>query len=452
MKTFEKLYSEIISLPNLYRAFEKAKKGKKKQRTIAFEKNLHENLWKLHCELLNKTYNLLPYFTFYVTDYKKRKIMCPNFRDQVIQHAIFNYLEQIYEKVFIYDSYACRKDKGTHKACLRLKKFICKYSSEDYFMKCDITKYFYSIDHQELKLLIRKKIKDENVLWLIDKIIDSHSEESLPSHINNPLQIQQEKGIPIGNLMSQLFANIYLNELDYFIKHEIRIKHYIRYVDDFVILGKTHKEMRENLSKIQKFLSECLFLKLEEKKVQINKISFGVDFAGYVCFKRFVRVRTRNYRRFMKKFKVKVSDYYFGELTFEKICASFISYMGHLSHTNSQRIKEKLEIFFVMVIVKKEAVQRGGNWNNGANAGPFCANLNNAPSNVNNNIGFRCCSEHGANIMPSRRHYCPYAQMQLQSSNEKSLIFQTLTSYEVSGNENRSRNKTAENAVISAMK
>jgi retron-type reverse transcriptase len=432
MKTFDNIYQEIISLPNLYNAFEKAKKGKKAQRTVKFEKNLHENLWNLHCELLNKTYNLLPYFTFYVTDYKKRKIMCPNFRDQVIQHAIFNYLEQIYENAFIYDSYACRKDKGTHKACLRLKRFINKYSSNDYFMKCDITKYFYSIDHQKLKLLIRNKIKDKDVLWLIDKIIDSHYEELLLSHINNPFCDKQKKGIPIGNLMSQLFANVYLNELDYFAKHKLKIKDYIRYVDDFVILGKNYKEIRANLSKIKEFLSKDLFLKLEEKKIQINKISFGVDFVGYVCFKRYIKVRTRNYRRFIRKLRVKISAYYFGELSLEKLESSFTSYIGHLGHTNSQRIKENIEIF--RVIAKKHTVLRGGNWNNGANDGPFCVNLNNAPSNVNNNIGFRCCSEQEANIIPSRRYYYPHAQMQLQSSNE-----------------NRSRNKTAENAVISAM-
>lgn len=433
MKTFENIYSEIISLPNLYRAFEKAKLGKKKQRTVEFERNLHENLLNLHCELLDKTYKILPYFTFYVTDYKKRKIMCPNFRDQVVQHAIFNYLEQIYENLFIYDSYACRKDKGTHKACSRLKKFIGKHSNEDYFLKCDITKYFYSIDHQKLKILIGKKIKDENTLWLINKIIDSHAEEEIPSHINNPSCKKQEKGIPIGNLMSQLFANIYLNELDYFVKHNLRIKHYIRYVDDFVILGKSYDEMRDNLFKIQNYLAENLFLKLEEKKVQINKICFGVDFVGYVCFRKFIKVRTRNYRRFIKKLNVKILEYYIGRLSFDKICMSFASYKGHLSHTNSQGIKNRIEIKF-MVIANIEAVQRGGNWNNGADAGPFCENLNNAPSDLNNNIGFRC-DEHGINIISLRRDYSPYAQMQVQSDNE-----------------NRSRNKTEENAVISVMK
>ncbi len=227
MKTYNNFYSEAISLPNLYRAFEKAKKGKSKSKeVIEFSKNLHENLMKLHFELFDKTYAIGKYKTFFVTDYKKRKITAPKFRDMIVQHALYNFLEPIYESVFIHDSYACRKNKGTHKAFKRLKSFINKSSCDDYFVKCDITKYFYSIDHEKLKLIIRKKIEDENVLWLINKFIDSHMEEIQEFHIcNHELKIQ-EKGIPIGNLLSQLFANIYLNELDYFVKHELKIKHY----------------------------------------------------------------------------------------------------------------------------------------------------------------------------------------------------------------------------------
>lgn len=433
MKTFNNFYEEVISLPNLYKAFERAKKGKKKRRVLSFENNLHENLLNLHIELKDKEYKPRPYFTFYITDYKKRKIMCPDFRDSVVQHAIFIYLEQMYEPYFIYDSYACRVEKGTHKAFKRLKKFVNKHSKDDYFMKCDISKYFYSIDHYKLKEILRKKIKDENVLWLLNSIIDSHYEEEMPSHIENNKELKQEKGIPIGNLTSQLLANIYLNELDYFAKHELRIKYYLRYVDDFVILGKSYKEMKEFYIKIKEFLSKNLFLKLEEKKTQINKISFGVDFVGYVCFKRIIRVRSRNFRRFTKELKKKSYLFYNEELPLEKLSESVLSYIGHISHTNSRKVLENVIYRYYSVIAGK-AVQRGGNWNNGANAGPFCANLNNAPSNVNNNIGFRCCSVQKVKIIPSRRYYMPYAQMQLHSQNE-----------------NMSRDIIDKNSVISAM-
>ena len=442
MKTFDNFYNEIISLPNLYRAFETAKKGKKKGRVISFEKNLHDNLWELYCELKNKIYVPKSYFTFYVTDYKKRKIMCPHFRDSVVQHAVFIYLEQIYEPQFIYDSYACRKGKGTHKASKRLKSFINKNSNQNYFMKCDISKYFYSIDHYQLKLIIEKTVKDKNVFWLISQIIDSHYEDVLPSHIYNNKNEKQEKGIPIGNLTSQLFANIYLNELDNFIKHELKIKYYLRYVDDFVILGRSYKELQEDFLNIQKFLSDELFLRLEKRKTQINKIFFGIDFTGYVCFKQVVRVRSRNFRRFIKQFKKKVDLFYKEELSLEKLFASVVSYAGHLSHTNSKKILEFLVLEYYNVIARK-AVQRGGNWNNGANAGPFCANLNNNPTNTNNNIGFRCCSVQEAKIISSRRCCLPNVQMQLHSETidfNKSIL-----------NENLSRNVTDENSVISAM-
>jgi RNA-directed DNA polymerase len=331
--------------------------------------------------------------------------MCPDFRDAVVQHAIFNFLEQIYDKGLIYDSYACRGGKGTHKAFLRLKSFLNKYSEDDYFVKCDITKYFYSINHEKLKEIIRRKIKDENLLWLIYLIIDSHNEESFST--------KSDCGIPIGNLMSQLFANIYLNELDYFVKHDLKIKHYIRYVDDFVILGNK-RDLKKNIEKIRDFLKGELFLKLEDRKIQMNKVSFGVDFTGYVAFKKYVRIRSRNYRRFVRKFKVKSSKFLNGDLSYRKIVASFRSYLGHLSHTNSEGVKRNLKEKYFKVIAKK-AVQREGNWNNGANAGPFCANLNNAPSNVNNNIGFRCCSVHEAKVFSLRRNITSHVQMRLLS-------------------------------------
>ncbi|PIN77063.1 hypothetical protein COV15_03245 [Candidatus Woesearchaeota archaeon CG10_big_fil_rev_8_21_14_0_10_34_12] len=417
MNALNNFYDLAISLPNLYRAFELAKRGKKRKRPFSFEKNLHQNLWDLHCELKNKTYTPRPYFVFYITDYKTRKIMCPDFRDSVIQHAIFIYLEQVYEHIFIYDSFACRKGKGTHRAFKRLKKFVNKHSSQDYFMKCDISKYFYSIDHFKLKEIVEKTIKDENVLWLISRIIDSHYEANLPAHITNSKYEMQEKGIPIGNLMSQLFANIYLNEFDYFVKYKLKIKHYVRYVDDFVILGNSYQEMRENLAEIQIFISKKLFLRLEEKKVQINKISFGVDFVGYVCFKRVVRVRSRNFRRFFKEFKKKMSLVYNGGFPLEKLSASVLCYLAHIRHTNSKKISEKLELVYNRVTAS-QAVLRGGNWNNGGNAGPFCANLNNGPANTNNNIGFRCCSVQETKIIPLRRYYKYPAQMQLPSLSE----------------------------------
>ena len=380
MKTYNDLYDDIISIPNLLVAFNEAKKGKKSKKFRDFEKNLIQNLNKLHDELRQKTYKPSGYSVFYVQDYKRRKVLAPAFRDHVVHHAIFNYLEQIYDPTFIHTSCACRKGKGTHFGLRTLKSFVNKYSENDYFIKCDVSKYFYSIDQYKLKEIIKRKIKDENVIWLLEQIIDSLTEEKISAQIDNNSFIIQKKGIPIGNLLSQLFANIYLNELDYFIKHELKIKHYVRYVDDFVILHKSKTELKKISSEIKKFLREELFLKLEDRKIQMNKISFGIDFIGYVVFKKYVRVRTRNYRRFREKMAQKPKEIW-------KLFLSFRSYLAHLSHTNSEKIKKRIVAEFI-----KRAVQRGGNWDNGANAGPFSANLNNAPSNRNPNIGFRCCT------------------------------------------------------------
>jgi RNA-directed DNA polymerase len=415
MKTYDNLYYEIISLPNIYRAYEKAIKGKKgKFKVLDFEENLHENLLDIHKELLDFSYEVSEYSEFYVNDYKTRKVLAPKLRDSVIQHAIYNYLEEIYDETFIFDSFSCRKGKGTHKGFRRLRSFLHKHKNQDYFIKFDVSKYFYSIDQYKLIEIIGKKIKDSDLMTLLEKIIYSHKEERIPAHIENFNFEEQRKGIPIGNLLSQLFANIYLNELDYFVKHNLKIEHYVRYVDDFVIIEKEKGNLGILCNILKYFLRECLFLKLENKKIQINKISFGIDFVGFVIFKRFIRVRTRNYRRFIKKLNVRLRLYHSKKLNILKLNASFESYLGHLSHSNSEKLKLRIIQIRVMTFVK--AVKRGGNWNNGADAGPFCSNLNNGATNTNNNIGFRCCSEPLKDIPSLRRFDNSKAQKLLLST------------------------------------
>jgi RNA-directed DNA polymerase len=415
MKTYDNLYYEIISLPNIYRAYEKAIKGKKgKFKVLDFEENLHENLLDIHKELLDFSYEVSEYSEFYVNDYKTRKVLAPKLRDSVIQHAIYNYLEEIYDETFIFDSFSCRKGKGTHKGFKRLRSFLHKHKNQDYFIKLDVSKYFYSIDQYKLIEIIEKKIKDRDLMTLLKKIIYSHSEEKIPAHIVNFDFEEQRKGIPIGNLLSQLFANIYLNELDYFVKHNLKIEHYVRYVDDFVIIEKEKRNLGVLRNTLRLFLKEHLFLKLENRKIQINKIQFGVDFVGFVIFKKLLRVRTKNYQRFRKKLNVRLRLYHSKKLNILKLNASFESYLGHLSHSNSEKLK--LRIIQIRVMTFSKAVKRGGNWNNGADAGPFCSNLNNGATNTNNNIGFRCCSEPLKDIPSLRRFDNSKAQKLLLST------------------------------------
>ena len=238
MKTYDVLYPEIYSKKNLILAWKKARKGKtKKNYVIEFEKNLADNLKLLHYELKHQYYKPKPLITFILRDPKTRKISKSDFRDRIVHHALVRILEPIFSKAFIYDSCANRKGKGNLFALKRFEKFRRKitknYTSIGYCFKADIKHYFQEIDHEVLLNLIRKKIKDEKVIWLIERILE-----------NNVSDNPRSKGMPLGNLTSQFFANVYLNELDYFVKHAFKAKYYIRYVDDFVLLNQSKEYLK----------------------------------------------------------------------------------------------------------------------------------------------------------------------------------------------------------------
>jgi retron-type reverse transcriptase len=231
------LYPEIYSLKNLILAWKKARKGKtKKSYAIEFEKNLGVNLRALHHELKGQTYKPKPLENFILRDPKIRKISKSDFRDRIVHHALVRIIEPIFDKTFIYDSCANRKGKGSLFAVKRFEEFKRKatwnLSSRGFCFKADIKHYFEEVDHEILIKVIRRKIKDERVIWLIERIL----ENNVPSNLKN-------KGMPLGNLTSQFFANVYLHELDYFIKHRLKVKHYIRYVDDFVLLSNSKEQL-----------------------------------------------------------------------------------------------------------------------------------------------------------------------------------------------------------------
>ena len=224
------LYPEIYSMKNLILAWKKARKGKtKKDYVIEFEKNLGDNLRALHYELKYLYYKPKPLKIFILCDPKTRKISKSDFRDRIVQHAIVRIIEPIFDKSFIYDSCANRKKKGNSFALKQFEKFKRKdtynLKIKIFCLKADIKHYFQEINHEILLKIIERKIKDERVILLIKRILD-----------NNVSGNPSGKGMPLGNLTSQFFANVYLNELDYFVKHELKVKYYIRYVDDFVIL------------------------------------------------------------------------------------------------------------------------------------------------------------------------------------------------------------------------
>ena len=279
--------------------------------------------------MANKTYKHSDYYSFYVKDPKLRHIHKACVKDRVLHHAIFRILYPIFDKTFIFDSYSCRIGKGTHRAVNRFEEFgrkVNRNNSRNCFaLKCDIKKFFDSIDHKILGDILGRKIKDENTVWLVEEIIKSFS-----------------KVLPLGNITSQLFANIYLNEFDKFIKYNLKIKYYIRYCDDFVILDKDRTHLGKLIQKIDVFLQGNLKLHLHPSKTIIRKYRQGIDFLGYVRFPnyRILRITTKNraYRKIKEKFK-QMKNGFIGR---EKFMQSVNSYLGLLSHCNGFLVKEEI--------------------------------------------------------------------------------------------------------------
>ena len=263
---------------------------------------------------------LINYKSFYISDPKLRHIHKAEVVDRVLHHAIVKIIEPIFEKSFIFDSYSNRKNKGTHRAIKRFKNFAWKLSQNNtknvWVLKCDIKKFFENVNHNILISLIERKISDSQVIKLISKIVYSFKNKN-------------QKGIPLGNLTSQLFSNIYLSELDQFIKRKLKIKYYIRYTDDFVILSRNNKNFCALISKISEFLEIKLDLQIHPQKVMIKKWRQGIDFLGYVDFPYHNILRTTTKNRILKR--IKYSNY-----------QSIQSYLGILKHCRSHGIKRKI--------------------------------------------------------------------------------------------------------------
>ena len=303
------------------------KKGKTKKLDVKnFKKDLVKNLLNLHYELISKTYLHSTYHSFYIQDPKLRYIHKATVKDRVLHHAIFRMLYSIFDKTFIFDSYSCRIGKGTHRAVNQLNQFARKvsqnYTKPCFVLKCDIRKFFDSIDHTILMSLVKRSICDEDVIWLIGKIIESYD-------------ISERKGIPMGNIISQLFANIYMNEFDQFAKHHLKEKYYIRYCDDFLILSTNETELREKILHINHFLRNNLRLSLHPNKIFIQRYHAGIDFLGYISFNYYRALRIKTKKRMLKRLRRNRLHDNFNQ--------SLQSYLGMLKHCDSYNIKKEIE-------------------------------------------------------------------------------------------------------------
>ena len=331
----ENLYEELCSIKNLERAFAKARRGKtQKDYVIEFEKNLKENLLLLRNELILQAYKPESLKTFILRDPKTRKISKSAFRDRVIHHAICNLIEPIFDKIFIYDSFANRIGKGTTNAIKRFDYFKRKVSHNNtikcFVLKADIKKYFETVNNKILFELISKRIHDARVLWLIKTILENYKTEV------------QDKGMPLGNLTSQFFANIYLNELDQFVKHKLRAEYYIRYVDDFVILHQSRKKLEEYRPKIEKFLKDKLDLQLHPDKSQILKLDKGIGFLGFRIFYYHKLVQKKNMRKFDKKMDKLSIAYNLGDVNRERIIERFEGWLAYSSRADTYKYRKRI--------------------------------------------------------------------------------------------------------------
>lgn len=353
MKRFNHLWPEIISFENLLRAAQKAQKGKRfRDNVLLFNynlENLENELLILQKELIDHTYHPGSYRTFQITDPKPRMISAAPYRDRVIHHALCHVIGPIFERTFINTSYANRIGFGTHRA---LKKFTHFLRSSQYILQCDIRKYFPSIDHQILKNQIRDKIKCLDTLWLIDSIIDASNEQDpvndyfVGDDLLSPLM--RRKGLPIGNLTSQFFANIYLTGFDHFVKEVLKTKKYLRYVDDFALFSDDHSFLADARLALERYL-ETLRLRIHPIKSQLFQTRHGANFVGFRVFPDRIRVRNDNLRRSRRRLKRLQSQHHRGRIPFKTVIGSLRSYEAHLNHGDTNRLRR--EIFNGLVFI-----------------------------------------------------------------------------------------------------
>lgn len=335
-------------MDNLLVAWREFLCGKRRRKDVEkFSMNLSDNIIALHFELKNKTYRHGTYHAFKIRDSKPRDIHKATVRDRLLHHAIYRALYPFFDRKFIDDSYSCRVGKGTHRAINRFREFgriVSKNNRKTcWVLKGDIRKFFASIDHEILKRVLRRHIKDNDVNWLLGQIISSfetviaNESEAIfcgRGKIAMPLQARDDRkrGLPLGNLTSQLLVNIYMNEFDQFVKRELKCRFYIRYADDFVILHESRSFLENLIPKLELFLAEKLKLSLHPDKLFIKTLASGVDFLGWINFPRCRILRTVTKKRMIKKIKASLRN------------ETIQSYLGLIKHGNTAKLRNKLQI------------------------------------------------------------------------------------------------------------
>lgn len=328
----------------MFLAWDEFKRDKGQKADIAlFEQNLEQNIFALARELRDKIYRHGPYAQFFINDPKRRSIHKSIVCDRVLHHGVFRVLYWVFDPTFVPTSFSCRLGRGTHEGVNWLGQTLRAVSQNHtrtaYTLKCDVKKFFDSVDHRVLLSLLAKKIKDPDLMWLFEEIIGSYSTPALTRERERESKI----GLPIGNLTSQLFANIYLNEFDQFIKHELKVKHYARYTDDFVIIADNPDYLQNLLPPIKNLLANQLALHLHPDKVEIRKYHHGIDFLGYVSLPHYRLLRERTKKRLLRKLRECQQECEAGLISQESFQQSLNSYLGVLSHADTYHLSQGLK-------------------------------------------------------------------------------------------------------------
>ena len=329
MKRHGHLFEKVVGYGSLLAAAHRARRGKRDRVEVArFVFDLEPNLLQLQEELRPGSYRMRPYRAFVIREPKRRQICAAHFRDRVVHHAVCAVLDPIFEACLIGDTYACRRGKGTHAAVRRLQHFSQRFP---YVLMCDVRRYFETVDHRVLKALCRRKLKDRALLSLLDRIID----HPLPGG-------EPGKGVPIGNLTSQYFANLYLGELDHFVKERLCIPGYLRYMDDFAMFADGKPRLHRALAAVREFLHGTLHLELREERTLLAPVTQGVLFLGFRVFPGLVRLDGRKLARLRRRVRLREAAYRNARIDEDTLVQSVRGMVGHVCHADSLQARKQV--------------------------------------------------------------------------------------------------------------
>ncbi|SEH06633.1 RNA-directed DNA polymerase [Candidatus Venteria ishoeyi] len=342
MKRYGQLWPLITDFGNLLLAAKKARKGKRyNPNVLKFEHNLEQQLLALQSQLQEKTWQPGDYYTFEIVEPKKRLISAAPYRDRVVHHALCNVIQPLFERGFVNDSYANRVGFGSHRALKRFAHYARRYR---YVLQCDIQKYFPNIDHEILKNQLRRKLKCKDTLWLLNLIIDHSNRQPAPPLYfggDDLISAMRRKGLPVGNLTSQFFANVYLNGFDHFIKEQLKIAGYVRYVDDFALFGNDREQLQSVRFALEEKLAD-IRLKIHPVKSQLFATQKGARFLGFRIFPTHIRANTDGLRRARHRLRSQQQAYAAGNISLAQLTQSIRSWLAHLAHGNTWYLRKTL--------------------------------------------------------------------------------------------------------------